>query len=85
MNVQWNDDAGAIIAVMVARLQVILDEVSQDYSGKPVDEVKAALEERWTSANEGTSITDPELIGAATAISNGKRVWLENGNLMAED
>ncbi|MCU1633801.1 MAG: hypothetical protein JWM61_2453 [Micrococcaceae bacterium] len=85
MNVQWNDDAGAIIAVMVARLQVILDEVSQDYSGKPVDEVKAALEERWTSANEGASITDPELTGAATAISNGKRVWLENGNLMAED
>lgn len=63
-----------------------LVDVSRDYSGNPVDEIKTALKEQWASANEGASIRDPELTGAATAISNGKGVWMEdNGTIMAED
>ncbi|WP_442546150.1 hypothetical protein ACSBOX_21315 (plasmid) [Arthrobacter sp. KN11-1C] len=86
MDVQWNDDAGSVMAAMVARVQAVLVDVSRDYSGKPVDEVKTVLQEQWASANEGASITDPELTGAATAISDGKRVWMEdNGTIMAED
>lgn len=86
MDVQWNDDAGSVIAAMVARAQAVLVDISRDYSGKPIDEVKAALQERWASANEGASITDPELTVAAMAISNGKRVWMEDdGTIMAED
>ncbi len=86
MDVQWNDDAGSVVAAMIARTQAVLVDVSRDYSGEPVDEVKATLQEQWASVNEGASITDPELTAAATAISSGKRVWMEdNGTVIAED
>lgn len=86
MDIQWKDDASSAIAAMVTRIQAVLFTVSRDYSGKPIDEVKTALQEQWASANDGASITDPELTAAATAISNGKRVWMEgNGVVMADD
>ena len=86
MDMQWNDDAGSVFAGMFSRIQTVLVDVSRDYSGKPVQDVKTALQERWAAASDGASIRDPELTGAATAISNGKRVWMEdNGTIMADD
>jgi len=85
MNFEWNPNADKMLAAMVQRIVDALDSVVRDYSGHPVDEVRSALKQRWESANEGASITEPELTTVATKISEGKRVWLEDGKIMADD
>jgi len=86
MEIKWNEDAGATMAAMVARSQSALESVSNEFSGHPVEDVSRALKSRWEDANQGASITDPELTAAAQLISQGKRVWLESdGRIMADD
>lgn len=86
MDIKWNPDADRIIAQMVANVAAALDEISRDYAGKPVEEVRPALAMRWAAANDGASITEPDLTNVASLISQGKRVWVEpDGRIMADD
>lgn len=86
MKFEWRADAAATLAAVVKRSQDAVASVSRDYSGHPVAEVKRALKAAWEGANDGASITDPELTLAAKAVSDGKRLWLEDdGGLMVED
>jgi len=47
------------------------------HAGHPVDEVKPALQARWSAVNDGASITDPELTQYAQALSDGRRVVVQ--------
>jgi len=86
MNIKWNPDADQIMAQMVANVVAAVDEISRDYAGKAVDEIRPALAARWAAANDGASITEPDLTNIATLISQGKRVWVEpDGRIMADD
>jgi hypothetical protein len=86
MNIKWNPDADRILAQMVANIAAAVDDISRAYSGKPVDEVRPVLAARWAVANDGASITEPDLTNVATLISEGKRVWVEpDGKIMADD
>ena len=86
MDFQWNPDAKQILAQMVANVTKAMDEISKDYSGRPVEEVRPALAARWAAANDGAKITEPDLTNVATLISQGKRVWVTpGGKIMADD
>jgi hypothetical protein len=86
MDINWNPDAERVLAHMVTNVAAAMDEISRDYSGKPVDDVRHALAARWASANDGAAITDPDLTNVAELISRGKRVWIEfDGRIMADD
>lgn len=86
MSFQWNSNADKILAQMVANTAAAVEEISRDYSGRPVDEVRPALAARWAESNAGAAITDPELTNIATLISQRKRVWVEpDGKVMADD
>lgn len=64
-------------------LQAALDKVSTEFSGRPVGEVKVALATAWADATPGGNISDPELTVAATAVSRGQRLRLEDRRLVA--
>ena len=86
MNIKWDPNAEDIIAGMVKRLQTVVDRVVSERLGEPVDKVKPALAAAWAGANEGASITEPDLTTVATLISEGKRVWVtDDGRIMADD
>lgn len=86
MSIQWNDNADEILAQMMRRTKLALESVVNDFSGRPVEEVKIVLAERWAASNEGASITEPDLTNVATLISAGKRVWIEpDGRILADD
>lgn len=86
MDIQWDSNAGVVIAAMVRRIQVTVEEIVEEYLGRPVDEVRPALAARWAATNDGAQITEPDLTRVATQISDGKRVWVTNdGTIMAED
>lgn len=86
MDIQWNPDAGEVLAGMVKRIQIAVEEVADEYLGRPVDEVRPVLAARWAAANEGAQITEPDLTRVAALISDGKRVWVtDDGTIMAED
>jgi hypothetical protein len=57
-----------------AELQRVLDRVSQEYFGRPVDEVKPVQKQRWDRT--GGKLTDPDLTKYATLISEGVRIKL---------
>lgn len=61
----------------VARFQPVLDDVRAEYTGRPVEEVKAALASRWAATNEGAAISDPELTDWAEELSAGRRIVLD--------
>lgn len=73
--------AASATKAIAARFQPILDSVHTEYSGRPVDEIKPVLAQRWASGNDGAAITEPELTNVAQAISDGKRVVMVDGRL----
>jgi hypothetical protein len=86
MDIKWNPDADRILEQMVDNVATALDEVSREYAGRPIEEVRPALAARWAAANEGASIAEPDLTNVARLISQGKRVWIEpDGRIMADD
>lgn len=86
MDIKWNPNADQILAQMVSNVADAVDAISREYAGRPVDEIRPALAARWAAANEGASITEPDLTNVATFISQGKRVWVEpDGRIMADD
>ncbi|MGY4936027.1 hypothetical protein ACWD7T_34050 [Streptomyces sp. 900116325] len=52
------------------KLSVMLNGMSAEFKGRPVEEIKPVLQSRWAST-AGGSITDPELSEYAAKISEG--------------
>ncbi|QHC71727.1 hypothetical protein [Rathayibacter sp. VKM Ac-2801] len=86
MKMKWNPNADQMLGQMVANIARAVDEVVHEYGGRPVEEIRPVLAARWAAANDGASITEPDLTKVAILISQGKRVWVEpNGKIMADD
>ncbi|MDQ0701085.1 hypothetical protein [Streptomyces sp. W4I9-2] len=62
------NEAGRKIA---ARLSTMLNGMSSEFAGRPVEEIKPVLQARWRAA-VGGSITDPELSEYAAKIAAGE-------------
>lgn len=60
---------------MAAKLTRALNGLTPRYEGKPLDEVKKAVQSTWArNSGEGGSISDPELTAFAEQIQAGGRV-----------
>lgn len=81
-----NPDFPRQMAEQVGQVKAALEGASDAYSGRPINEVKAALGAAWNGVGNGAAITDPDLTTLASRISAGKRVWLEaDGRIMSDD
>jgi len=68
------------------RVVQFLDTFQREYAGRDVSVVRPALEAGWAGINDGARITDPELSITAQAVSERRRVWLdERGHIMIEE
>lgn len=54
-----------------------LDQLRQQYTGRPVDEIKPVLQNLF--AKDGGNITDPELSEWAQLISDGTKIEMKPG------
>ncbi|WP_399559161.1 hypothetical protein OH809_45165 (plasmid) [Streptomyces sp. NBC_00873] len=61
------NDAATTVA---GKLSVMLNGMSKEFEGRPVEEIKPVLQQRWAST-AGGSITDPELTQYAEQIAAG--------------
>jgi hypothetical protein len=62
-----------------------LDTFQHEYAGRDVSVVRPALESGWAGINNGARITEPQLSITAQAVSERRRVWLdERGHIMIE-
>lgn len=59
---------------MASDLTRALNALTAQYEGRPVDEVKTAVQSTWKRHSGGGSITDPELTEFAEKIASGGRV-----------
>lgn len=75
--------ADTAVEAMSERFQPILDAIHAEYAGHPVDTIKPVLAQRWTAGNTGAGITEPDLTDVAQAISDGSRVVMVDGRLIA--
>ncbi|WP_026932073.1 hypothetical protein [Glycomyces tenuis] len=56
-----------------------LDQLREEYTGRPIEEIKAALQRLF--AKDGGSITDPELSQWAQLISDGRRIEIRSDTI----
>lgn len=69
--------AAAAVRKMAADLTRELNALSPQYKGKPLSEVKQAVQTAWRRGSGGGSITDPELTRFAEQIAAGGRVTVQ--------
>lgn len=62
---------------IAADYQKMFDRIGRQYKGRPVSEIKPALQREWSRI--GGSITDPELTDYATLISEGTNIKMQVG------
>ncbi|MFC8339304.1 hypothetical protein ACFUJX_20150 [Streptomyces rubiginosohelvolus] len=62
-----NEAAGKV----EAKISTLLNGMSSEFAGRPVEEIKPVLQSRWRAA-VGGSITDPELSEYAARIAAGE-------------
>jgi hypothetical protein len=78
MNPDWERQLAQAIEPqmqeLARRLQAAVDGLRPVYEGKPVEEIKPALQQAWANVNEGAQITDPGLTEYAEAIRVGQPV-----------
>lgn len=65
--------ANDAVAIKAQQMQSLLDSLASTEKGKPVEDVKATLERRWTEDLSGT-LTDPHLSAWAEQLAAGGRV-----------
>lgn len=58
-------------AVLAAKLSTMLNGMSSEFAGRPVEEIKPVLRQRWAVA-AGRPIADPKLAEYAEQISRGE-------------
>ena len=61
-------EAGAKVG---GKISTLLNGMSSEFAGRPVEEIKPVLQSRWRAA-VGGSITDPELSEYAARIAAGE-------------
>lgn len=66
-----NKVANEAAAKVGARFSAVLNGMSSEFAGRPVEEIKPVLQSRW-AAVAGGSITDPELSEYAAKIAEGE-------------
>ncbi|MEY2476784.1 MAG: hypothetical protein QOG87_2099 [Actinomycetota bacterium] len=59
---------------IIPAVQEALDEVYASHGGRPLDEVKPALAERWATIGDDWQLPEPQLTAWAEEIANGTRV-----------
>ncbi|MEU5323023.1 hypothetical protein AB0G67_40665 [Streptomyces sp. NPDC021056] len=59
---------------LASKLTRALNALTPQYQGRPLDEVKRAVQQTWARNSGGGSITDPELTEFAEKIAAGGRV-----------
>jgi hypothetical protein len=57
--------------------QRAIDGLRPMYEGKPVEQIKPALQRAWASVNDGARITDPHLTEYAEAIRTGRPIEIK--------
>lgn len=63
-----------------------LEQFQADYAGRDVADVKPALASAWANMNPGAHLGEPALAQMAEAISERRRVWIdERGHIMVDD
>jgi hypothetical protein len=71
---------------LVENLRKTLDAFQAEYAGQETSVVRPALEAAWAATNEGAQVREPQLSLCAEAISNRRRVWIdERGHLMIDE
>jgi hypothetical protein len=74
----WERQVGrTAVERVLRRLQPVLDEIHDQYAGRPVDEIKPVLAREWTACTDGGPIADPDLTRYASVISQGRRIVLD--------
>lgn len=79
-SIEWSRDfedqlkrlAADAVREIASDFQEMLDRVSSEYSGQPVDTIKSILQQAWEEL--GGTIGDPDLTDYATVISEGGRI-----------
>ncbi|WP_097865826.1 hypothetical protein [Streptomyces sp. rh34] len=67
LNKVANEAAGKV----GAKISAVLNGMSSEFEGRPVEEIKPVLQQRWAGV-AGGSITDPELSEYAAKIAAGE-------------
>ncbi|MFJ1993061.1 hypothetical protein [Streptomyces asiaticus] len=67
------------VAKLAADLTRKLNALTAEYEGRPLDEVKTAVQQVWARETGGGSITDPELTQFAEQIAAGGQVSVQLG------
>ncbi|RBA33800.1 hypothetical protein DQ226_11625 [Dietzia maris] len=79
INPDWEKQLGRAaeraVKSMASDYQTMLDTLAKRYKGRPVSEIKPALQREWKKI--GGSITDPELTQYASHISEGIRIQMK--------
>jgi len=62
--------ANQMVGNIARELSTMLNGMSREFKGRPVEEIKPVLQQRWKRVADG-SITDPELTEYAEQIAAG--------------
>lgn len=68
--------AAPALREMAADMERVLNNLSSEQQGRPVDEVRPALQREF--ARHGWTIIEPELTAYAEAIANGQRIRVQS-------
>ncbi len=68
-------EAQSAVNDLAQQQTVELDQLRQQYTGRPVDEIKPVLQNLF--AKDGGNITDPELSEWAQLISDGTKIEMK--------
>jgi hypothetical protein len=68
---QIQKQASKAMRPLARELEAMLNGMSREFQGRPVEEIKPVLAERWAKATPGGSITEPELTQYAEQIAAG--------------
>jgi hypothetical protein len=71
LNREIEKQASKALRPLARDLEDMLNGMSREFRGRPVEEIKPVLAQRWAEATSGGSITDPELTQYAEQIAAG--------------
>jgi hypothetical protein len=57
--------------------QRAIDGLRSAYEGKPVEQIRPALQQAWANVNDGAQITEPHLTEYAEAIRIGRPIEIK--------
>jgi hypothetical protein len=89
-NFKWNEKAMAdfekeIGSKLGQQIDATLRRVSEEYLGKPEQEVKAGLRRHWAARVQAGPMQEPIFSQVVALISSGQHVWMQGDKIMADD